>query len=446
MDSAIVLGLVPMVFMLAMAAGIKYICGNAGNRGKRQQPWLVWAAMAVMLAVRLLLAGSMEGYACDVQTFQAWAVRAAEDFGGFYSGKFFADYPPGYMYVLFLIGKLKALLLLPDRCTAFLALIKLPAIAADLATVLLVYRLATRHVGSRSAFALALMYGLNPAVILNSSVWGQVDAIFTLFIVLAIYCLTEDRLAWSVSIFAAALLIKPQALIFTPLLLAAAMDRLLISSDNRIWRRLFVAATAGATVFIAGIAPFAFVEGPLWIFRHYRDTLTSYPFATVNAYNLFALSGANFVPETSSWLVFSYRNWGTFFIVLATLFALRIYFCGQQKDRLYLMGAFLIAAVFIFASRMHERYLFPVLAFALLAALYARSREMLIAYTGFSITHYLNVAHVLLASTVDVYHIPTFNPLLLGTSGANLLLFCYLVYHIARTWSRQGVPVPADDR
>ncbi|WP_243374161.1 glycosyltransferase 87 family protein [Geotalea sp. SG265] len=444
MASFFTLALVPAGYTLAVTLIISrfFRRTQSGEGGSR---WIIAGIMVILLLVRVVLAASLEGHAGDVQTFQAWAMRAAEDFRGFYSGKFFADYPPGYMYVLYLIGKLKELLLLPDRCIAFQLLIKLPAIFADLALVMFIYRLGDRQVGRRPALALALIYGLNPAVILDSSVWGQVDGVFTLFIVLSVHCLSENRLTPSVGLFAAALLIKPQALIFTPLFLAVATELVLIRPERDAARRVALATTAGMLVFAVGVSPFVFTEGILWIFRHYRTTLTSYPFASVNAYNLFALSGANFVSETTPWFLFSYRNWGTFFIVLATLCSMRIYFRGEKEDRLYLMGAFLISAVFTLASRMHERYLFPVLALTLLAALRGRSRVMFFLFTGFSITHYLNVAQVLLASTGDVHQIPSSDPLLLATAAVNLLLFGYLVYHLARIRFREGIPAPLDN-
>jgi Gpi18-like mannosyltransferase len=442
MTAFFVLGVVPAVFALAMALVIRSLPSLSQSDASLPR-WVIWVVLGMMVSVRVGFAASLEGYACDVRTFQAWSLNAAQDLGGFYSGKFFADYPPGYMYMLYLIGKLKGLLLLPDRCAAFLLLIKLPAIIADLAMVLFIYRLGSRQVGRRTAFALALIYGFNPAVIFNSSVWGQVDAFFILPIVLSVHYLTEDRLTSAVALFAAALLVKPQALIFTPLLMAVAAERLLLRPENGAARELVTATIAGVLVFTAGVFPFALNEGATWIFSHYRTTLTSYPFASVNAYNLFALSGANFMAETDPWLLFSYGEWGTFFIVAATLFSVRIYFRGRRADRLFLMGAFLVAAVFILAARMHERYLFPVLAFSLLAALRGRSREMLLVFTGFSITHYLNVAQVFIAGTGNVYRIPSSDPLLVATSAANLLLLAFLVHHIARTGAGEGIPASA---
>jgi dolichyl-phosphate-mannose-protein mannosyltransferase len=168
------------------------------------------------------------------------------------------------------------------------------------------------------------------------------------------------------------------------------------------------------------------------VFKHYKATLTSYPYASVNAFNLFALSGGNFAAETGNWLILTYRTWGTIFIILATLASLWIYFRSDSNARLYLMGMFLTVAVFVFASRMHERYLFPVLMFCLLAALSEGSRRLMVIFTGFSITFFLNVGYVLFANMRGISHISPHDPLLLFTSAANLVLFAYLVRYLLK--------------
>lgn len=102
-------------------------------------------------------------------------------------------------------------------------------------------------------------------------------------------------------------------------------------------------------------------------------------------------------------------------------------------------GAFLAAAVFLFSSRMHERYLFPVLVLILLNYLYARDRRLLVLYIGFSITHFINVAQVLIASTGGVYHLARFDLVLLSVSAVNLMLFCLMVGHGIRFWILPGL-------
>ena len=52
------------------------------------------------LVLRLLLARG-GGFPADTAIFQAWSARLADlGPGGFYEPGYFADYPPGYLYVL----------------------------------------------------------------------------------------------------------------------------------------------------------------------------------------------------------------------------------------------------------------------------------------------------------------------------------------------------------
>ena len=57
------------------------------------------------LALRLVLALVTEGYPYDMSCFVAWGDKlAAEGPAAFYSEGYFADYPPGYLWVLGLVG------------------------------------------------------------------------------------------------------------------------------------------------------------------------------------------------------------------------------------------------------------------------------------------------------------------------------------------------------
>jgi hypothetical protein len=121
---------ISVLFMIGVWISTRYVITTEGSDPSL---WLVYSAFALMLLIRIILSFSITGYAPDVQTFQAWAIQAAKDLPGFYSSGIFADYPPGYLYVLFLIGKLKGLLLLGDDSRGFLVLTKMPAILADMA-------------------------------------------------------------------------------------------------------------------------------------------------------------------------------------------------------------------------------------------------------------------------------------------------------------------------
>ncbi|MDR5416295.1 hypothetical protein RHO86_24775, partial [Salmonella enterica subsp. enterica serovar Thompson] len=92
----------------------------------------------------------------------------------------FADYPPGYLYVLWLIGGLGHLLA-PfaggDAVAATTALVKLPAIFADIAVGLVLYMVvrswrSPRRDAERVALLAAAFYLFNPVTWYDSAIWG----------------------------------------------------------------------------------------------------------------------------------------------------------------------------------------------------------------------------------------------------------------------------------
>ena len=98
----------------------------------------------------------------------------------------------------------------------FLALLKLPALLADLAVARLIFA-RLRPGRKRFAWMAALAFALNPALLLNSTIWGQTDSVLALLALLSFLALGDRRfeLAWSLA--ALAILTKPQALLVVPL-------------------------------------------------------------------------------------------------------------------------------------------------------------------------------------------------------------------------------------
>ncbi|MDQ8735771.1 phospholipid carrier-dependent glycosyltransferase [Paenibacillus sp. LHD-38] len=378
----------------------------------------------VALAARLWLAVTNMGYANDIALFMAWADHAAkEGLSGFYHSGMFVDYPPGYIYILYVLGLIKDMLSLDGASKAALLLFKLPAILADLAAAYFIFQTGKRKTGFSVSLGLALLYLFNPAVIVDSAVWGQVDSIFALVLVLSIHGLAENKIERASVWYAIAALIKPQAFIFMPVLLLWFVYR-------KDWRKVAVSAAYGFAAFILLALPFFWGNGGLsGLFQLYKGTLSSYPYATLNAFNLYALSNDNWKPITETWLLFSFKTWGTIFILAAV--ALAAYFTLRKKDsdssnRVYFIAMVLIVVVFMGVTKMHERYLFPVLLLGLFAFLQSLDRRMLIVFYGFSLTSFINIAYVLDFSKTTT-NVP-FNGIVLLCSLANIGLMLYLLY------------------
>lgn len=379
-----------------------------------QRSWL-WTLLGTGLFLKLAIAPWIIGH-MDLSLFESWATHAANGLTSFYNSGF-SDYPPLFVYILFIIGKIAAI---PGAGGYEGLLIKIPSILADTATAYLLYRLAVKAFSKEVGLLLAAFYMFNPAIFINSTFWGQVDSFFTLIVVLTIVMLAENRAGWSAAFLAAAVMMKPQGIIFLPVLFFGLIR---MKSVKAFW----IAAASFLLTALVIVLPFSLrsSQGPVWIFKLFASTIGEYPYASVNAFNLFGLIGANFKPDASIWVMFSYHAWGMIFIVLTTLFSGWVYIKKRQSSAA-LAALILIDGVFVLASGMHERYLFPACALSLLAYIYLRDKRFLWLSAGFSLSVFMNTYKVYYDALGGIMTEP-YSLTLFATSLLNVILFVYLI-------------------
>jgi len=377
---------------------------------------LILTILGVGLLLRIPMALLITGHPFDLTTFKNWATTAANNFSQFYQGRNASDYPPLYIYMLFVIGKIGSITALTPF---FTLLLKLPSIVADIATAFLIYKLAKKYLAVEMSLLLAAFYTFNPAVLINSTIWGQVDSFFTLIIVAALVVLTEKKIDLATVLFTAAILMKPQGIIFLPVL----FFELIRLKTLRSWLKVLIPGIVTALVLVL---PFSLNTNGLWIFKLYASTLGEYPYASVNAFNFFSLLGANFTKDASTLLVFSYHSWGLIAIVLITVFSWFLFIKGNSRIYASAVALLLIDGVFTVSSRMHERYLFPAVALSILAFIYLRDKRLLLLAVGYSVTSYINT-HFVLFETQSGINSVAYGPILIVTSLFNVFLLIYLI-------------------
>lgn len=363
---------------------------KTGNQVRWNLIYLLLAA----LFLRLVLAAFYRGYETDMSCFMGWADRLyTEGISSFYQSGGFNDYPPGYMYVLWLIGALKSLFGFDNMSVAAVLLTKLPAILCDLGAGYLIYRLAEKRFSEKHGLICAALYVFSPAIWINSAMWGQVDAVTTLFMLLVCYFVYEKKMPLAYVSFAIGFLMKPQMAFVFPIMLLGIVDNVFLEDFS--WKKFGVNLGTGLAS-IGGMFLLAMPFGLSYVIPQYVDTVSSYPKATVNAYNFWAMLGLNWHDQTERFMGFSCNTWGTIFILL--IFAAAIVFWYKSKKngaKYFYISAFIVIGIFTLSVRMHERYMFYAL--ALWMCLYALKprMEFLIAYIALSIVHLINVVDIL---------------------------------------------------
>ena len=368
-------------------------------------PWAVGGILLAALILRLIVAAKIRGYNTDIGCFEAWSERMAQVGPlNFYAEDYFCDYPPGYMLLLAPVALLRSLFGIAYDSTAHVVLLKLLPILCDLIGAILVYRFSEKRLGNRAALLLCAFYAFNPAVLVDSAAWGQIDSVLTLLLVVCALRMAEGGYISSLTAFALAVLVKPQALLFAPVGLTALVVRVVgrfrdpAVEKRRTLRELWLALAGLVVAFVIlwGVAlPFSAQSGlsPIeWLWEKLFGATQGYRYMTVNTLNLYVILGQNWLrlEEAGVW---PYIAWGLF--ALAYLYAIFLQVLSKDGRKVFLTGAVLIVLVCTFGPMMHERYIYPAVILLLLAYADCRDRRLLWSALVLTATLFMNEALVL---------------------------------------------------
>ncbi len=390
-----------------------------------------WSNLILLLGaaflIKLVIAAIYEGHGTDMNCFSAWSDMIFQDgFWDFYHSDTFTDYPPGYMALLWIVGAMRSFFELDTNTGIGRVVIKFIPILFDLGAGVLLYRIAKRKFSEASSLFLSVTYVLNPIVVLDSSAWGQVDGAVTFFILLVCYLCMEEKRIGAYFAFVAGVLIKPQMLMFAPILIWTIIEQVFLKNFNT---KKMLRDLVGGISAIAAMVVFTLPFGTDKVFEQYINTLSSYPYCTINAYNFWALIGQNWQSQQNTLFGVSASTWGSIAILVSVALSGFIFFKHKDdKSRYFTSMAVLIANMFIFSVRMHERYMFPAVALLLAAFLIKPTKELFFAYVGFSFVQFINVGHVLYTYIEENGNTVPQGSVIGITAILTILMFAYLIY------------------
>jgi Gpi18-like mannosyltransferase len=167
---------------------------------RRAELFLVACLLAVAFAARY--AGRSETTR-DMQIFFTWHDQLERAGGWRGLGEAIGNYNAPFMYLLWFASVLPVPLLIG---------IKLVHAVFDLLLAFFVFRLVEMRRGRRAGIAAALVVILLPTVVINASVWGQMDSIWASFAVGGVWMLARGRGWWGVALCTVSLAFKPHGI------------------------------------------------------------------------------------------------------------------------------------------------------------------------------------------------------------------------------------------
>lgn len=291
---------------IIVAAGLLFGIYRYRDRmmSARMDPKSKWIGFCILILIgfliRLLLCKYFKGHATDMSCWIGWGNQIADGrWSTFYDGTWY-DYPPGYMLILGLLTQIMRILRVSEWGSETLRLFwyMVPAFLCDIACgVLLIKFCEERKLPDGAGLLLGGLIVLNPAAVYLSGAWAQIDSILTLFLLLTYGALRKNRRILAGFLYAVAILIKWQALIYGPVLALIYIGTLLTAGDTKTTVRDILKTAAAVVLALAVIflvsLPFRGSMDLLWIVRKFMSASSGYDYATVEGYNFLALLGLN---------------------------------------------------------------------------------------------------------------------------------------------------------
>lgn len=223
------------------------------------------------------------------------------------------------------------------------ALLKLPAILADLGIAYILYK------WTKKKWA-AVLWLVNPVVWYNSSVWGQYDAVINFFALLSFYLLLRKKLTFSLLAFTFSLFIKASLFIFVPVWI------IIVLRQKYKFSQYLIAIFYSLIAIVLLSLPFSHGNPISWLYNLYLDKVfvQQLHIITANAFNLWAaLTGIHERPD-----IYQYWGYGLFLVAYIPILITVV----RKQSAVSLVWALALTAFasFMLLTNMHERYLYPL--------------------------------------------------------------------------------------
>lgn len=376
---------------------------------KQKKEKSIWFWIGIAFALRVVLLFLFSLHPKHTHSDMMYWIRWTEFFGNHSLKDFYVegigDYTPGYLYFL----KLASIILKICKASTDGVLAafcyQLPAIICDVVSGYMIYicSLDGTSKGREFGIKLALLYLFNPAVLFLSIVFSQIDSIYTLLIVSAIYFLKKRNIWMMGLLLAISITFKLQTLFAGPII-ALGIFYYFIYEKQYLRNGIRILLAGGLSFLVMGVICYPFGIQNTW--NRCILTLGQYPYCGLNAANLWGLLGLNYVEQSEQFLGIPYVTYGWCLMIVVVVG--NMYMAWKRRHQMettYLMCALNFILIYMVSVRMHERYIFPGLLLLLAAVAVSKDTKYLVYYYTYSLLSFINFACVigLAAGHPDIY-------------------------------------------
>jgi Gpi18-like mannosyltransferase len=249
-------------------------------------------------------------------------------------------------------------------------LAKIPLLLVDIAAIIYLYLQARKRHSARFALVVAASFSFSPALLYNGVIWGQTDGFVSFPLLVALFALISESYILAGVSLALAVLLKPQPVIFVPLILLYLVRWVG-------WKPLITFAAAGLLTALLFLLPILVPHFQLGDMLNNMQA-TSYSdsaLLTSNAFNFWWLIGYGHQSIGSTLFGIKSGTIGTILFAGVTLVSgIQIW---RHREPIYLSLGLAVQAFgfFLFMGGQHERYLFLFIPLALASIILAKRKN-----------------------------------------------------------------------
>jgi Gpi18-like mannosyltransferase len=304
--------------------------------------FLIWVMVGMGLIIRFSFINWISG---DYNNFlKPWMVDIVDGGGLASLGTRIGDYTPAYIYLLTLLSYF------PQSGTSdpFLLGIKLISMGFDLILMVSVYlnaKLWLKKLHPLFPVVIAVISLFLPTVLINGSLWGQIDASYTAFSLIALYYLQKNKPFVSSLWYGLAISFKLQAIFFLPVFL------IFFWFHHR--RKIHYVFMLPVVYYVLAIPALIAGRSFLDITQIYVLQSENYRLLTLNMPNLYQWFPNQRYDDISTYAFGLFASLMTLQLLMMIMLKVNL-----KKDHLLLLSYWSVLMANFFLPAMHERYLF----------------------------------------------------------------------------------------
>lgn len=311
---------------------------------------------------------SLIRYNADIHNHIAW-MESVKDAGwqGLYERdmepRADVNYPPVTLYT-FWVGEEVYELLPASWQTAEIhaSLYKVPSLIADCLVAWLIWRFTA--FSKRTKLLMMAAYLINPGLAYNSVYWGQVEALVSFFCIYSLILFSRGKPAEGLIAFTIAILSKQNAL---PLIPVIGLGLYLTRPH---WKKVAGGVLVSLSIFFLSYMPLVPLGSSPIVYpvKNYLSTIGGQPHqwqSTVNALNFWYWKGQNYAADSTEVGPLTARQVGLVLTLIGTVIGLAVGYTYRKNKytALFLAATVISLWTFTFATRMHERHNYMMIAY-----------------------------------------------------------------------------------